>query len=143
MRRGATWGTLIGCTAWAVLLIALLWGSGRGDLALSVGVPALVISLAIALLVIALMRLARHAHGHRARIIREATLGAGALALAGLMALGNLWIYPALQETKLTHEHLGPVGAHPIPWWIVGLTVLAGFVLLLRAACASRRPPTP
>lgn len=121
MTPGAFWGSVLGCTLWALLLIGLLAKEGRGDLVLEVGVPSLLLGLGTALGVVHAMD----------RMGRRAGFGLMGIMLGALMQLGNAWILPALYEAGWKSEGQAALMVQPVPQLVITGCLLVGCALLI------------
>ena len=129
---GGRFGTLIGCTAWVVMLAVLCLAQGRFELLLSVVLPLLLASWGVAVLVlmpIEVLYAPSRVEPERLRV--PMVLGATALACGLLLLLANAVLVPELaNDEALAGSIRSTGGVLSFPRWVPTLMLLIGAVTM-------------
>lgn len=141
--RGAVIGSFIGLTAWASALLLVSLAHGDIDAALQVGLPCLLLAMALWAVVTICHLAAISAFGPSAPLTRRTLVGALLTAIAILLWLVDRWAMPFLRgndKLAATLDRLGTTSA--MPTVLLWVPTLAAPLLLwtpLRAMLAGRR----
>ena len=141
--RGALWGSFVGLTAWACVLLLISLAHGDTDAAWQVGLPSLLLSIALWFLVTLAHVAAILAFGPTAPLTRRTLVGALLAAIAILLWLVDRWAMPFLRgndQLAATLDRLGTTAA--VPTVLLWVPTIAAPLLLwspLRAMLAVLR----
>ncbi|MBK8097944.1 MAG: hypothetical protein IPK26_12605 [Planctomycetes bacterium] len=142
--RGAVIGSFIGLTAWAIALLLVSLAHGDVDAALQVGLPCLLLAMAMWAVVTICHVAAIAAFGPSAPLTRRTLVGALLTAIAILLWLVDRWAMPFLRgndQLAATLDRLGTTSSVPtVLLWVP--TVVAPLLLWspLRAMLSPPRP---
>jgi len=135
LSASGSFGVIVGCSAWALLLMLFFLGKGAFAAALAIGLPLLVLSLGFsALILLALQGLARIL-GMRSRGWILALFGLLCFFLGLVFLMVNPWIGPAMRAAGIIDAESGPIlGVSTVHEWLPTLFLILGAGLLFRVA---------
>lgn len=131
MPSGAVFGVVVGCGCWSWLLIPTFLISSAPMLALSVGVPSVLLTAGITAMLLVMLDSEIRAGGFGSPTYKRLLFGLLAFYIGVLLLLANHWIGPALREAGVFTEDTHPVfGVSRVPEWMPIAGLAAGAILL-------------